>query len=57
LACHETTRAFWQWTTLLGINDKHLSEVMHGKRKINMELAKQLYNTLGVDQKSILEKS
>ena len=42
---------------LLGITDTRLSEVMHGKRKINMELAKRLYNTLGVDPKFILEKS
>ena len=42
---------------LLGITDTRLSEVMHGKRKVNMELAKQLYKTLGVDPKFILEKS
>jgi len=42
---------------LLGITDTRLSEVMHGKRKINMELAKRLYKTLGVDPKFILEKS
>jgi len=42
---------------LLGITDTRLSEVMHGKRKVNMELAKRLYKTLGVDPKFILEKS
>ena len=42
---------------LLGITDTRLSEVMHGKRKVNMELAKRLYNTLGVDPRFILEKS
>jgi len=42
---------------LLGITDTRLSEVMHGKRKINMDLAKRLYTTLGVDPKFILEKS
>ncbi|WP_223294201.1 helix-turn-helix domain-containing protein [Chlorobium phaeobacteroides] len=42
---------------LLGISDTRLSEVMHGKRKVNMELAKRLYKTLGVDPKFILEKS
>ena len=42
---------------LLGISDTRLSEVMHGKRKINMDLAKRLYKTLGVDPKFILEKS
>ena len=42
---------------LLEISDTHLSGVMHGKRKVNMELAKRLYKTLGVDPKFILEKS
>ena len=42
---------------LLGITDTSFSEVMHGKRKVNMELAKRLYKTLGVDPKFILEKS
>ena len=42
---------------LLGITDTSFSEVMHGKRKVNMELAKRLYNTLGVDPRFILEKS
>jgi HTH-type transcriptional regulator / antitoxin HigA len=42
---------------LLGITDTRMSEVMNGKRKINMDLAKRLYKTLGVDPKFILEKS
>lgn len=42
---------------LLEISETRLSEVMHGKRKVNMELAKKLYKTLGVDPKFILERS
>lgn len=42
---------------LLGISDTRLSEVMNGKRKVNIDLAKRLYKKLDVDPKFILEKA
>ncbi len=40
---------------LLDITPTRLSEVMNGKRKVNMDLAKKLYQKLGIDPKFILE--
>lgn len=40
---------------LLEITPTRLSEVMNGKRKVNMDLAKKLYQKLNIDPKFILE--
>lgn len=40
---------------LLEISTTRLSEVMQGKRKINLDLAKRLYNVLKIDASFILE--
>jgi HTH-type transcriptional regulator / antitoxin HigA len=40
---------------LLDISETTLSEVMNGKRKINLSLAKQLYKKLGIAPDFILE--
>ena len=40
---------------LLGISATRLSEVMQGKRKVNMDLAKRLYAKLNIDAVFILE--
>jgi HTH-type transcriptional regulator/antitoxin HigA len=42
---------------LLGISATRLSEVMQGKRKVNMDLAKRLYTVLNIEAAFILEKS
>lgn len=42
---------------LLGIPGTRLSEVMQGKRKVNMDLAKRLYSVLGIDAAFILEQA
>ncbi|MBK7937798.1 MAG: helix-turn-helix domain-containing protein [Lewinellaceae bacterium] len=42
---------------LLGISATRLSEVMQGKRKVNMDLAKRLYTALNIDPKFILEQA
>ncbi len=42
---------------LLGISATRLSEVMQNKRKINLGLAKRLYQTLQIDPVFILEKA
>ena len=39
----------------LGITATRLSEVLNGKRKVNMDLAKRLHKTLGIDAQFILE--
>ena len=41
----------------LGISPTRLSEVMQGKRKVNMDLAKRLYTVLEIDPAFILEKA
>ena len=41
--------------TLLDITPTRLSEVMTGKRKVNMDLAKRLYQKLAIDPAFILE--
>ena len=43
--------------TLLGISATRLSEVMQGKRKVNMDLAKRLYSVLKIDAGFILEQA
>jgi HTH-type transcriptional regulator/antitoxin HigA len=40
---------------LLGISQTRLSEVMQGKRKINLDLAQRLYKHLQIDPVFILE--
>ncbi len=42
---------------LLGISATRLSEVMQGKRKVNLDLAKRLYSVLSIDAAFILEKA
>jgi HTH-type transcriptional regulator / antitoxin HigA len=42
---------------LLGISATRLSEVMQGKRKVNIDLAKRLYLTLNIDAGFILEQA
>ena len=40
---------------LLGIANSRLSEVLNGKRAINLDLAKRLYQKLGISAELILE--
>lgn len=42
---------------LLGISATRLSEVLQGKRKVNMDLAKRLYSVLNIDPGFILERA
>jgi HTH-type transcriptional regulator/antitoxin HigA len=42
---------------LLGIAPSRLSEVLKGKRKVNMDLAKRLRDRLGIDADFILENA
>lgn len=42
---------------LLGITETRLSEVLTGKRKINLDLAKRLYEKLKIRADFILEKA
>ncbi|MBQ9677591.1 MAG: hypothetical protein IJV44_05580 [Prevotella sp.] len=42
---------------ILGINESVFSQVMCGKRKISMSLAKRLHSRLGIDAKLILENA
>lgn len=42
---------------LLGISATRLSEVMQNKRKINLDLAKRLYQVLKIDPMFILENA
>lgn len=42
---------------LLGVSPARLSEVMQSKRKININLAKQLYKVLHIDPAFILESA
>ncbi len=39
----------------LGITTTRLSEVLNGKRKVNMDLAKRLHKKLGIDADFILD--
>ena len=42
---------------LLGVSATRLSEVMQGKRKVNMDLAKRLHSILKIDAGFILEEA
>lgn len=42
---------------LLEISETTLSEVMNGKRKVNLDLAKKLYKKLGIASDFILESA
>lgn len=42
---------------LLEITPTRLSEIINGKRKVNMDLAKHLYQKLNADPKFILENA
>lgn len=42
---------------LLGVSATRLSEVMQGKRKVNMDLAKRLHAVLKIDAGFILEQA
>ncbi|MFN0213147.1 MAG: type II toxin-antitoxin system HigA family antitoxin [Saprospiraceae bacterium] len=42
---------------LLGVSATRLSEVMQGKRKVNMDLAKRLHTVLKIDAGFILEQA
>ncbi len=44
-----------QLAELLGITATRLSEVLHGKRGVNIDLAKRLYKLLGIPADYILE--
>lgn len=41
----------------LGLNESVLSQIMNGKRKITMPIAKKLHSILGIDANMILEFS
>ena len=43
--------------TLLGIAESRLSEVLSGKRKVNMELAKKLNSILKIEAEFILQSA
>lgn len=40
---------------MLGINESAFSQIMNGKRRISMPVAKRLYQNLGIDASTILE--
>jgi len=40
---------------ILGISDTRVSEVLRGKRKVNLELAKKLHTKLGIDASFLLQ--
>lgn len=42
---------------LLDLNESVFSQIMSGKRKISMDLAKKLYKKLNIDPKTILENA
>ena len=44
-----------QLAKVLGISEARISELLKGKRKINMELAKKLHSKLKIDANFILE--
>lgn len=43
--------------TLLEVSETTLSEVLNGKRKVNLDLAKKLYKKLGISSDFILESA
>ncbi len=40
---------------ILGISDTRISEVLRGKRKVNIDLAKKLHTKLGIDASFLLQ--
>jgi HTH-type transcriptional regulator/antitoxin HigA len=42
---------------LLGVTETRLSEVLRGKRNLNMDFARRLHEKLGIDGNFILEKA
>jgi len=42
---------------LLGISSTRLSEILHGKKRVNIDLAKRLNKFLNIDAQFILEKA
>ena len=42
---------------LLEVNESVFSQIMNGKRKISIDLAKRLYKKLNIDPKTILENA
>lgn len=44
-----------QLAKVLGISETRISELLTGKRKINIELAKKLHSKLNIDARFILE--
>ncbi len=42
---------------LLGISTTRLSEILHGKRRVNIDLAKRLNRILNIDAQFIIEKA
>ncbi|MDL2291812.1 helix-turn-helix transcriptional regulator [Bacteroides sp. OttesenSCG-928-F21] len=42
---------------MLGVNESVFSQIMNGKRKITMPLAKKLYEKLNIDAETILKYS
>lgn len=41
----------------LGVTENRISEVLNGKRKVNMDLAKRIHKELKIDAKFILENA
>lgn len=41
--------------SVLGVNESAFSQIMNGKRKITMTIAKKLHSVLGIDANTILE--
>lgn len=46
-----------QLANILEVKETRISELLNGKRKINMELAKKLYSKLNIDADFILKAS
>ncbi|OIN56234.1 helix-turn-helix domain-containing protein [Arsenicibacter rosenii] len=42
---------------LLGIESSRVSEILHGKRRVTLEIAKRLHEKLGIDGNFILERA
>ena len=42
---------------LLGVTENRISEIMNGKRKINLDFAKRLYEKLNIDPLFILRNA
>jgi HTH-type transcriptional regulator/antitoxin HigA len=44
-----------QLAQILDVSETRISEVMHGKRKLNIELAKKLHEKLHIDAQFLLQ--